>query len=135
MDKPRRADIALLAESDPSISSCLRTGTALGWSFEEALMAMVIKLAEDRRRMQEQSVNQAMWQLPPAFVLSKEAVEHVALKGQAHTEIEAWIVERWDAEVANRPAENVHRLTLDRIWRQMYRHLTGQELPRPLHPG
>lgn len=47
-----------------------------------------------------------------------------------------WIIERWDAEVKNRPIENIHRRTLDGTWRQIYRHVTdGNELPRPKHPS
>ena len=34
-----------------------------------------------------------------------------------------WVVDRWHAEVANRPLVNVHRRTLDSTWRQMIRHL------------
>lgn len=42
-----------------------------------------------------------------------------------------WVIERWDAEVANRPLANIHRRTLDNTWRQVYRWLTDEELPRP----
>ena len=42
-----------------------------------------------------------------------------------------WVLERWDAEVSNCPAQNVHRQTLDDTWRQIYRRLTGEEMPRP----
>ena len=46
-----------------------------------------------------------------------------------------WVIERWDAEVKNRPLQNIHRRTLDDTWRQVYRFVTGgQELPRPPHP-
>lgn len=47
--------------------------------------------------------------------------------------IEAWIISRWDIEVADRPLQNVHRRTLDDTWRQVYRHFIGGELPRPTH--
>jgi hypothetical protein len=43
----------------------------------------------------------------------------------------AWVLERWDAEVGNRPLENVHRRTLDNTWAQVYRKLTGCPIPRP----
>lgn len=36
-----------------------------------------------------------------------------------------WAVERWHAEVANRPLINVHRRSLDDTWRQIIRHLGG----------
>src|SRR5690606_22731683 len=34
-----------------------------------------------------------------------------------------WAVDRWHAEVANRPLINVHRRTLDSTWRQVIRRL------------
>lgn len=37
----------------------------------------------------------------------------------------AWAVERWHAEVQNRPMHNVHRLALDTTWRQVIRHFGG----------
>lgn len=36
-----------------------------------------------------------------------------------------WAVERWNAEVANRPLENIHRRTLDDTWRQVMRQFGG----------
>ena len=30
-----------------------------------------------------------------------------------------WAVERWNAEVSQRPLQNVHRKTLDDTWRQV----------------
>jgi hypothetical protein len=44
-----------------------------------------------------------------------------------------WIEGRWDDEVKHRPVENIHRRTLDNTWRRIYRHVTGTELPRPVH--
>lgn len=42
-----------------------------------------------------------------------------------------WIIERWDDEVKNRPDVNIHKRTLDGIWRQIYFYVSnGQELPR-----
>ncbi len=37
----------------------------------------------------------------------------------------AWAVERWHAEVQNRPMHNVHRRALDTTWRQVIRHFGG----------
>ncbi|MCF6780873.1 hypothetical protein [Stutzerimonas stutzeri] len=34
-----------------------------------------------------------------------------------------WVVDRWHAEVANRPLINLHRRTLDSTWRQVIRRL------------
>lgn len=36
-----------------------------------------------------------------------------------------WAVDRWHAEVANRPLNNVHRRALDDSWRQVIRKLGG----------
>lgn len=36
-----------------------------------------------------------------------------------------WAAERWHAEVANRPLQNVHRRALDGTWRQVIRHFGG----------
>ena len=36
-----------------------------------------------------------------------------------------YAVERWNAEVKNRPLQNVHRRTLDDTWRQVMRHFGG----------
>ena len=38
-----------------------------------------------------------------------------------------WAVGRWRAEVANRPLQNIHRRTLDDTWRQIIRHLGGDD--------
>ena len=36
-----------------------------------------------------------------------------------------WAVDRWHAEVANRPLQNVHRRSLDDTWRQVILKLGG----------
>jgi hypothetical protein len=36
-----------------------------------------------------------------------------------------WAVGRWQAEVANRPLQNMHRRSLDGTWRQVIRHFGG----------
>lgn len=41
-----------------------------------------------------------------------------------------WAVERWFAEVAQRPLVNVHRRTLDATWRQVIRHAGGDDIVR-----
>lgn len=42
-----------------------------------------------------------------------------------NTEHLQWAVERWNAEVKNRPLINEHRRTLDDTWRQVIRHFGG----------
>lgn len=39
-----------------------------------------------------------------------------------------WAVERWNAEVRDRPAQNVHRRTLDETWRQVIRQCGGDDV-------
>jgi hypothetical protein len=38
-----------------------------------------------------------------------------------------WAVERWNAEVAARPLQNVNRRPLDDTWRQVIRHFGGDD--------
>lgn len=38
-----------------------------------------------------------------------------------------WCVDRWEKEVKNRPMQNVHRRSLDDTWRQIIRHLGGDD--------
>ena len=45
-------------------------------------------------------------------------------------EMAEWIVQQWDEQVSNRPDKNIHKKTLDSVWRQVYRHVSnGCELP------
>src|SRR6266576_3987664 len=46
-----------------------------------------------------------------------------------------WAVERWNAEVRNRPLVNVNRRPLDDTWRQVIRYAGGndRELIGPTH--
>jgi hypothetical protein len=39
-----------------------------------------------------------------------------------------WAVGRWQAEVANRPLQNVNRRPLDDTWRQVIRHFGGNDV-------
>lgn len=39
-----------------------------------------------------------------------------------------WAVSRWEAEVKNRPLQNIHRRTLDDTWRQVIRHYGGDDV-------
>jgi hypothetical protein len=41
------------------------------------------------------------------------------------SEVVDWAVERWNAEVKNRPLQNIHRRTLDGTWRQVMRRFGG----------
>jgi hypothetical protein len=53
--------------------------------------------------------------------------------GTYKVDLVRWVVQRWKAEVAERPLKNIHRRTLDDTWRQIYRHLTGREMQFPTH--
>jgi hypothetical protein len=44
----------------------------------------------------------------------------------------AWAVSRWNEEVKNRPAENIHRHTLDCCWRQVIRYCGGEHVLKKL---
>lgn len=47
-----------------------------------------------------------------------------------------WAVEEWAAQVLHRPLHNLHRRTLDDVWRQVIRHHGGDPdklLPLPDH--
>lgn len=46
-----------------------------------------------------------------------------------------WAVIRWEAEVKNRPLQNIHRRSLDDTWRQIIRHFGGDDrmLVGPTH--
>lgn len=70
--------------------------------------------------------------------LDPESITHwdrmQAERDAARDGILAWVVSRWDAEVKNRPVENIYRRILDATWRQVYRYVSGgEELPRPKH--
>lgn len=47
----------------------------------------------------------------------------------------AWAVRMWHEQVANRPLINVHRRTLDGVWRQVINRLGGdaRSLVGPSH--
>ena len=51
------------------------------------------------------------------------------------TALLVWAVERWNAEVKNRPLVNIHRRTLDDTWRAVMRYAGGNpdELVGPDH--
>ena len=54
------------------------------------------------------------------------ALTHAAEKAKA--ELLQWALERWAAEVKNRPMMNVHRRSLDDTWRQVIRYAGGDDL-------
>lgn len=39
-----------------------------------------------------------------------------------------WAVAEWKAQVSQRPLVNVHRRTLDDVWRQVIRHFGGDDV-------
>ena len=66
--------------------------------------------------------------------LRQEVRQSAAGKAQRINALSAWSLGRWEAEVLNRPACNVHRRTLDTTWRQVYRYATdGDEIPYMTH--
>jgi hypothetical protein len=74
----------------------------------------------------------AVYEITGAVLLEWAArLKSITAPQEAPAEIADWVLERWDAEVMNRPERNIYRRTLDCTWRQIYRHLTGAEMPRP----
>lgn len=55
--------------------------------------------------------------------------------GGYRQELIDWAAEQWHAQVANRPMVNVHRRSLDDVWRQVLRHLGVDDRARlgPTH--
>lgn len=67
-----------------------------------------------------------------------DAVKPLAVDSNASVEAKNalyWAVGRWNAEVLNRPLQNIHRRSLDDTWRQVIRHFGGddRELCGPTH--
>ena len=70
---------------------------------------------------------------PVGHVYTIAGVQHVTMtepvedgplfaQPKAEPDAVAWAINRWIAEVANRPLKNVHRRSLDDTWRQVIRH-------------
>ena len=53
---------------------------------------------------------------------------YILAAGQATEELMAWAVAGWRREVENRPLKNVHRRSLDTVWRQVIRRLGGDDV-------
>jgi len=47
--------------------------------------------------------------------------------------VEEWAQFRWEAEVKNRPDENIHKRTLDNTWKQVIREVPKLPLPGDDH--
>lgn len=64
----------------------------------------------------------------------KPATCKSSLQVQPQTHLQ-WAIDRWRAEVANRPLKNIHRRSLDDTWRQVIRHHGGDDeaLVGPCH--
>ncbi|VWB94757.1 gp38 [Burkholderia aenigmatica] len=85
------------------------------------------QVAADLFRIGE-NPNLPAWQYPvlqQAIGLLAAPVEQPAVAPNAWLD---WAVERWEAEVKNRPLINVHRRTLDDTWRQVIRHCGGDDV-------
>jgi len=71
------------------------------------------------------------WNESPAEIvgdLSEELDELSRVQAVPDEKLLSWALERWTAEVANRPLVNVHRRTLDGTWRQIIRHAGGDDV-------
>jgi hypothetical protein len=52
-----------------------------------------------------------------------EAERKLAEIGAQIRMLQVWADDRWDAEVGNRPEENIYRRCLDETWKQVQRKL------------
>jgi hypothetical protein len=53
----------------------------------------------------------------------------VVAEGAAVTDLDVeWAVAQWNDQVRNRPLVNVHRRTLDSVWRQVIRYFGGDDV-------
>ncbi len=66
-----------------------------------------------------------VWQEGFSEGYNSDAYQQGCEDGSRSGEALAWAVERWNAEVKNRPLVNVHRRSLDDTWRQVMRHFGG----------
>lgn len=62
------------------------------------------------------------------FYLESGDGEPSAAPADERAALLAWAVDRWDAEVKNRPLINMHRRSLDDTWRQVIRHCGGDDV-------
>jgi hypothetical protein len=73
------------------------------------------------------------------YLLTQEEFDDLKSKKKEKEEkgkedLAEWVLSRWEAEVENRPLQNIYRRTLDDTWRQVYRKLTnGNEIPGAAH--
>ncbi len=50
------------------------------------------------------------------------------MKTLTASDVVEWAVSRWEAEVKNRPLQNIHRRSLDDTWRQVIRQYGGDDV-------
>jgi len=63
-----------------------------------------------------------------AFIRERVAKGGKGWRGYPMNEHVRWAVSRWEAEVKNRPLQNIHRRSLDDTWRQVIRHYGGDDV-------
>lgn len=66
------------------------------------------------------------------LALTETSITIARNPNHSNTSVEAknalyWAVGRWNAEVLNRPLQNIHRRSLDDTWRQVIRHFGGDD--------
>jgi hypothetical protein len=69
------------------------------------------------------------------YAAAREAAARMAEREQCQIELREWAVQRWHAEVENRPLVNHNRRPLDDCWRQVMRYagLDAEEAVGPSH--
>lgn len=80
-----------------------------------------VAISHDRDMIANKHANSILALLPAPSATVREALD--------------WAVSRWNAEVKNRPLQNIHRRSIDTTWRQVIRHFGGDdvELCGPSH--
>ena len=63
--------------------------------------------------------------LTDTVCISAETLQEIVERHIGTASLLEWAVDRWSAEVSNRPLVNVHRRALDDTWRQVIRHCGG----------
>jgi hypothetical protein len=125
---PKFPSTVLVAyESDADGEPCLDTGEAIlhadGKWYGLGVFYALGREPRYEPRLTEKKV--VCWKPMPSYS-APHATETVEMTDNSGWyEMAEWAVERWNAEVKNRPLINVHRRSLDDVWRQVIRHCGG----------
>ena len=113
-------NIPELDEDEPQPAA---TGAGEGESLEsqvDRLANFIIQNIPGEPSQSQGAIDTAIRLLNPVAAMSD------ALSGQEA--MLAWAVNQWHDQVANRPLVNVHRRSLDDVWRQVIRHCGADDV-------